>query len=57
MNIEEIFEKANALIDSLNLIDDNNLLYYIINNVESNGYCSIDEYQEELIMNAEEEEE
>ena len=35
MNIEEIFDKANDLIDTLNLIDN---------------------YQNELIMNAEEEE-
>ena len=48
MEYEDIFEKANQLIDYLGLVDSEDFIEYIISNVESNGYCSSEGYQEFL---------
>ena len=48
MEYEDIFEKANELIDCLGLVDSQDFIEYIISNVESNGYCSSEGYQDFL---------
>ena len=48
MEYEDIFEKANELIESLGLVDSQDFIEYIICEVESNGYCSSEGYQEFL---------
>lgn len=46
MELDEIFEKANELIEVLNQIYDEDLLEYIINEIQSNGYCDNDRYSD-----------
>ena len=48
MGYEDIFEKANELIDCLNLVDSLDFIDYIIYQIESNGYCDNVGYQEFL---------
>lgn len=48
MEYEDIYDKANELIDCLGLVDSQDFIEYIISNIESNGYCSSEGYQEFL---------
>lgn len=48
MEYEDIFEKANELINCLGLVDSQDFIEYIISNVGSNGFCSSEGYQDFL---------
>lgn len=48
MQYEDIFEMANKLIDCLGLVDSMDFIEYIICQIESNGYCDNEGYQEFL---------
>lgn len=48
MEYNDIFKKANELIDCLGLVDSMDFIEYIICQIESNGYCDSDGYKKFL---------
>lgn len=48
MEYEDIFEKANDLINCLNLVDSQEFVDYIVNQIASNGYCEEESYKDFL---------
>lgn len=48
MEYEDIFNKANELIDILSLQISDDLINYITNNLICNGYCSKEGYKDFL---------
>ena len=46
MEYENIFELANNLINVLSFCDNDDLIYYIINEIYSNGNASVEGFKE-----------
>lgn len=48
MEFEDVFNKANELIDMLSFVCNDDLIQYVVNEVQSNGYCDNSGYSDYL---------